>query len=232
MARHQIPTASFRTFTLAQYPTAVQYIQSKPFPSGRCVIKASGLAAGKGVLLPETIPEALDALKAVMVDKEFGDAGDEVVVEEYLSGPEISVLAFSDGYTIVPMPAAQDHKRIGEGDTGPNTGGMGAYAPAPVATSEIMERCVSEVLEPTIRGMREDGKFMQRMDCAGADVTAGHPFVGMLFTGYMLTSGGPKVLEYNVRFGDPETQALMLLLDDETDLAEVMLVRHYHIHLD
>ena len=109
------------------------------------------------MLLPETIPEALDALKAVMVDKVFGDAGDEVVVEDYLTGPEISVLAFSDGYTIVPMPAAQDHKRIGEGDTGPNTGGMGAYAPAPVATGEIMYRCVKEVLEPTIRGMREDG---------------------------------------------------------------------------
>lgn len=157
MARHQIPTASFRSFTNVQYPQAIQYLQSNPFPSGRCVIKASGLAAGKGVLLPETIPEALDALKSIMVDKEFGEAGNEVVVEEYLTGPEISVLAFSDGYTIVPMPAAQDHKRIGEGDTGPNTGGMGAYAPAPVVTADVMEQCVSQVLQPTLRGMREDG---------------------------------------------------------------------------
>ena len=136
---------------------ALQYIQSDPFPSGRCVIKASGLAAGKGVLLPETIPEAMDALKLVMVDREFGDAGNEVVIEEYMNGPEISVLAFSDGYTIVPMPAAQDHKRLGDGDVGPNTGGMGAYAPAPIATGEVMERCVKDILEPTIRGMREDG---------------------------------------------------------------------------
>ncbi|OCF35015.1 phosphoribosylamine-glycine ligase [Kwoniella heveanensis BCC8398] len=207
MARHNIPTAAFRSFTVNQYQDAVAYIESNPFSSGRCVIKASGLAAGKGVLIPENNEEALAALKSVMVDKEFGDAGDEVVVEEYLTGPEISVLAFSDGYTIIPMPAAQDHKRIGDGDTGPNTGGMGAYAPAPVATKEVMERVVKESLEPTIKGMREDG----------------YPFVGMLFTGFILTPDGPKVLEYNVRFGDPETQALMLLLDDETDLAEVML---------
>lgn len=207
MARHHIPTAAFKVFVDGQYDDAVAYIKSNPFTSGRCVIKASGLAAGKGVLIPVDEAEALAALKTVMVDREFGDAGDEVVIEEYLEGPEISVLAFSDGYTIVPMPAAQDHKRIGEGDTGLNTGGMGAYAPAPVATPEIMERVVKESLEPTLRGMRQDG----------------YPFVGMLFTGFMITADGPKVLEYNVRFGDPETQALMLLLDDETDLAEVML---------
>ncbi|WWC62900.1 phosphoribosylamine-glycine ligase [Kwoniella dejecticola CBS 10117] len=207
MRRHNIPTAAFTSFTSSQYTDAVNYINSNPFSSGRCVIKASGLAAGKGVLIPETNEEALEALKSVMVDKEFGDAGDEVVIEEYLVGPEISVLAFCDGYTVIPMPAAQDHKRIGEGDSGPNTGGMGAYAPAPIATKEIMDRVVKESLEPTIKGMREDG----------------YPFVGMLFTGFMLTPDGPKVLEYNVRFGDPETQALMLLLDDETDLAEVML---------
>lgn len=207
MARHNIPTAAFRNFTAGQYDEAVAYIKSNPFSSGRCVIKASGLAAGKGVLIPETEAEALEALAQVMVAKEFGDAGDEVVIEEYMVGPEISVLAFSDGYTIVPMPAAQDHKRIGEGDTGLNTGGMGAYAPAPVATPDIMERVLKESLQPTIKGMRQDG----------------FPFVGMLFTGFMITADGPKVLEYNVRFGDPETQALMLLLDDETDLAEVML---------
>lgn len=208
MARHNIPTAAFRSFTSSQFDEASAYIQSNPFSSGRCVIKASGLAAGKGVLIPETNDEAIAALKSVMVAREFGEAGDEVVVEEYLTGPEISVLAFSDGYTIVPMPAAQDHKRIGEGDKGPNTGGMGAYAPAPVATQEIMDRVVKESLEPTLKGLRADG----------------YPFVGMLFTGFMITPDGPKVLEYNVRFGDPETQALMLLLNDETDLAEVMLV--------
>nr|WRH23605.1 phosphoribosylamine-glycine ligase [Naematelia aurantialba] len=207
MARHSIPTAAFRTFTSCEYAQAEAYLQSDPFPSGRCVIKASGLAAGKGVLIPETTEDALAALKAVMIDREFGDAGDEVVIEEYLTGPEISVLAFSDGYTVVPLPAAQDHKRIGEGDTGLNTGGMGAYAPAPVATKEIMDKVVSESLEPTLRGLRQDG----------------HPFVGMLFTGFIITPDGPKVLEYNVRFGDPETQALILLLDDETDLAEVLL---------
>lgn len=158
MARHTIPTASFRSFTSSEYTSAASYIQSNPFSSGRCVIKASGLAAGKGVLIPESNEEALQALQSVMVDKEFGEAGDEVVIEEYLAGPEISVLAFSDGYTLVPMPAAQDHKRIGDGDVGPNTGGMGAYAPAPVATQEIMERCVKEALEPTLRGMRQDGE--------------------------------------------------------------------------
>ena len=208
MARHNIPTAAFRSFTSSQFDDASAYIRSNPFSSGRCVIKASGLAAGKGVLIPETNDERITALKSDMVDREFVEAGDEVVIEEYLSGPEISVLAFSDGYTIVPMPAAQDHKRIGEGDTGLNTGGMGAYAPAPVATQEIMDQVVKQSLEPTLKGLRADG----------------HPFVGMLFTGFMITADGPKVLEYNVRFGDPETQALMLLLDDETDLAEVMLV--------
>jgi phosphoribosylamine--glycine ligase/phosphoribosylformylglycinamidine cyclo-ligase len=172
MARHSIPTAHFRSFTSGQYAEAASYVQSNPFPSGRCVIKASGLAAGKGVLIPTSTDEALEALKSVMLDKEFGDAGDEVVVEEYLTGPEISVLAFSDGYTIVPLPAAQDHKRIGEGDTGPNTGGMGAYAPAPVATPEVMERVIKESLEPTIRGMRKDGESRARdRSHSGAELT-------------------------------------------------------------
>lgn len=160
MARHDIPTAQFRSFLSHEFTEASAYISSNPFPSGKCVIKASGLAAGKGVLIPATNEEAIEALKSVMVDREFGDAGDEVVIEECLTGPEISVLAFCDGYTIVPMPAAQDHKRIGEGDTGLNTGGMGAYAPAPVATPEIMARVMQESLEPTIKGMREDGRLL------------------------------------------------------------------------
>lgn len=156
MQRHAIPTAGFRSFTAAQYDEALGYLDSCGF--ARVVLKASGLAAGKGVLLPETIEEAKQALKSVLVDKEFGSAGDEIVIEEYLEGPELSILAFSDGYTIKPLPAAQDHKRIGEGDVGLNTGGMGAYAPAPVCTDEIMATCVRECLEPTIQGMRKDGK--------------------------------------------------------------------------
>jgi phosphoribosylamine--glycine ligase/phosphoribosylformylglycinamidine cyclo-ligase len=156
MQRHSIPTAGFKSFTASQYDDALGYLESCGF--ARVVLKASGLAAGKGVLLPETIDEAKQALKSVLVDKEFGSAGDEIVIEEYLEGPELSILAFSDGYTIKPLPAAQDHKRIGEGDVGLNTGGMGAYAPAPVCTEEVMATCVRECLEPTIRGMRKDGK--------------------------------------------------------------------------
>ncbi|PVG01858.1 putative bifunctional purine ade1 [Serendipita vermifera] len=204
MRRHSIPTAAYQTFDSSQFDEALQYTKTC---NHRVVLKASGLAAGKGVLIPETPEEVEQGLREILLDQVFGDAGSEVVIEEYLEGPEISVLAFSDGYTIVPLPAAQDHKRIGEGDTGLNTGGMGAYAPAPIAKPEIMERIQREALQPTINGMRREG----------------YPFVGLLFTGFILTQSGPKVLEYNVRFGDPETEALMLLLSDDTDLAEVFL---------
>ncbi|KAI0348341.1 aminoimidazole ribonucleotide synthetase [Trametopsis cervina] len=204
MDRNSIPTAKFKTFSSSEFEQASEYVKTCGFS---VVLKASGLAAGKGVLIPESIEDAIAGLKEIMVDNVFGAAGNEVVIEELLTGPEISVLAFSDGYTVVPLPAAQDHKRIGEGDTGPNTGGMGAYAPAPVATPEIMDRIYREVLQPTIAGMRKEG----------------YPFLGMLFTGFMLTTSGPKVLEYNVRFGDPETEALMLLLSEETDLASILL---------
>nr|BCB28853.1 aminoimidazole ribonucleotide synthetase [Mycoleptodonoides aitchisonii] len=204
MDRHAIPTAKFRVFPSSAFDEAAAYVKTCGF---KVVLKASGLAAGKGVLIPETVDEAITGLREIMVDNVFGPAGSEVVVEELLVGPEISVLAFSDGYTIVSLPAAQDHKRIGEGDIGPNTGGMGAYAPAPIATAAIMDQVMKEVLQPTIDGMRKEG----------------FPFVGMLFTGFMLTENGPKVLEYNVRFGDPETEALMLLLSEDTDLAEVLL---------
>ncbi|TFK77295.1 bifunctional purine ADE1 [Pluteus cervinus] len=212
MARHSIPTAQFQTFTSGQLDDAVSYVTQCGYS---VVLKASGLAGGKGVLIPETTEEAIQGLKDIMVNNVFGDAGSEVVIEELLTGPEVSVLAFSDGYTIVPLPAAQDHKRIGEGDVGLNTGGMGAYAPAPVATPQVMDQIMKETLRPTIDGMRKEG----------------FPFLGLLFTGFMLTASGPKVLEYNVRFGDPETEALMLLLADDVDLAAVMLacVRH---HLD
>ncbi|KAI0095028.1 aminoimidazole ribonucleotide synthetase [Irpex rosettiformis] len=204
MERHSIPTAEFKTFAASQFDEAAQYVKTCGF---QVVLKASGLAAGKGVLIPESVDEAVSGLKEIMIDNVFGAAGNEVVIEELLTGPEISVLAFSDGYTVVPLPAAQDHKRIGEGDIGLNTGGMGAYAPAPVATTEVMDRINREVLQPTIAGMRKEG----------------YPFLGMLFTGFMLTSSGPKVLEYNVRFGDPETEALLLLLAEDTDLAAILL---------
>ncbi|TFK36905.1 aminoimidazole ribonucleotide synthetase [Crucibulum laeve] len=209
MARHNIPTAKFQVFQSSQIDEAIQYVKTC---GHQVVLKASGLAAGKGVLIPQTQEEAITGLNEIMVANVFGDAGSEVVIEELLTGPEISVLALSDGYTIVPLPSAQDHKRIGEGDTGPNTGGMGAYAPAPIATAAVLDQIMRESLRPTIDGMRKEG----------------FPFVGMLFTGFMLTSSGPKVLEYNVRFGDPETEALMLLLDKSVDFASVLLACAEH----
>ncbi|KAF9056567.1 aminoimidazole ribonucleotide synthetase [Panaeolus papilionaceus] len=209
MARHNIPTAAFKTFKSSEVDQAIQYVQTC---GHSVVLKASGLAAGKGVLIPVTTEEAISGLKEIMVDNVFGNAGDEVVIEELLTGPEISVLAISDGYSIVVLPAAQDHKRIGEGDTGLNTGGMGAYAPAPVATPEIISQITKECLKPTIDGMRKEG----------------YPFLGVLFTGFMLTPSGPKVLEYNVRFGDPETESLMLLLRKDVDLAAVFLACTEH----
>jgi phosphoribosylamine--glycine ligase/phosphoribosylformylglycinamidine cyclo-ligase len=173
MTRHAIPTAAFRVFASSEVDQAIEYVRTCGY---KVVLKASGLASGKGVLIPETTEEAIAGLKEIMVARAFGAAGasqstvsrmtsrqllsigDEVVIEELLVGPEISVLAFSDGYTIIPLPAAQDHKRIGEGDTGLNTGGMGAYAPAPVATPAIMERIARETLKPTIDGMRREGQ--------------------------------------------------------------------------
>jgi phosphoribosylamine--glycine ligase/phosphoribosylformylglycinamidine cyclo-ligase len=157
--------------------------------------------------MPENKQEALEGLKSIMVNKEFGDAGSEVVIEECLEGEELSFLAFSDGYTIIPLPPAQDHKRALDGDLGPNTGGMGCYAPTPIGTKSLVEEVKRTILQPTIDGMRRDG----------------FPFVGMLFTGIMLTASGPKVLEYNVRFGDPETEVVLPLLSDDTDLAEILM---------
>ncbi|CAG8537459.1 281_t:CDS:10 [Ambispora gerdemannii] len=202
MKKHNIPTAAYKNFS--DYEKAKAYLNSI---SHKIVIKASGLAGGKGVLIPTNKQEALEALKELMVDRAFGSAGDEVVIEEFLEGQELSVLSFSDGYTIIPLPPAQDHKRIFDGDLGPNTGGMGCYCPTPIATPELITEIKNTILMPTISGMRRDG----------------FPFVGMLFTGLMITSSGPKVLEYNVRFGDPETEAVLPLLSDDTDLAEIML---------
>ena len=202
MERHNIPTARFATFN--DFEDAKSYLTRIDYD---VVIKADGIAAGKGVLIPNGKQEAIDAVKSILVDRQFGAAGDSVVIEEFIEGQEISILTITDGYTFYNFPAAQDHKRIGENDTGLNTGGMGAYAPAPVATGEVLDTINREIIRPTIDGMRRDRT----------------PFVGLLFTGIMLTEKGPKVLEYNVRFGDPETQTVLPLLSKETDLAEVLL---------
>ncbi|GAB1320764.1 Bifunctional purine biosynthetic protein ADE1 [Madurella fahalii] len=200
MKKHSIPTAAYENFS--DYEKASQYLKTVKH---NVVIKATGLAAGKGVIIPQTQEEAQQALKEIMQDKAFGSAGDEVVIEEFLTGDELSILSFCDGTTIKSLPPAQDHKRIGEGDTGLNTGGMGCYAPTKLATPELVARIEREILQPTIDGMRKDG----------------FPFRGCLFTGLMISPDGtPKVLEYNVRFGDPETQTVLPLL--ESDLAKIM----------
>ena len=200
MARHDIPTARYRNFS--DYAEARKYLDNVSY---NVVLKATGLAAGKGVILPSSKEEAYEVLKDIMINKEFGSSGDEVVIEEYLEGEELSFLTFSDGHTIKSLPPAQDHKRIDDGDKGPNTGGMGAYAPTKVASPKLIEEVHRRILQPTIDGMRKE-RF---------------PFVGLLFTGLMITKDGPKTLEYNVRFGDPETQTLLPLMDG--DLADVMV---------
>ncbi len=198
MERHDIPSARYRIFT--DYAAALEHLLTVPYP---VVVKASGLAAGKGVIVPASTAEAQAALRRILVDREFGAAGAEVIVEERLSGEEVSLLAFTDGKTVKPMPPARDHKRLGDGDTGPNTGGMGAYAPAPLCPPEMVAKVIKTVLQPAVDGLRAEG-------C---------PFVGVLYAGLMLTEAGPRVLEFNCRFGDPETQPLMLLL--ESDLLEI-----------
>ena len=203
MTKYNIPTARYKNFS--NYQEARQHIDEVQYS---IVIKATGLAAGKGVILPTSKSEAQDALKKIMVEREFEDAGNEVVIEEYLQGDELSFLTFCDGYSIRSLPVAQDHKQLNNGDCGPNTGGMGAYAPAPIANPELVEEIQRTVLQPTIDAMRR---------------SEGHPFVGLLFTGLMITEDGPRVLEYNVRFGDPETQTLLPLMSMDTDLADIMV---------
>lgn len=200
MKQYRIPTAQYENFT--DYGAARNWQEVVSYP---VVIKADGLAAGKGVIIPKDSREARHALQSIMREREFGDAGKSVVIEELLEGDEISILSFSDGKTILSLPPAQDHKRIGDGDTGPNTGGMGTYAPTPLVSQEQLEEIERTVLKPTIEGMAAEG----------------FPFRGCLFTGLMLTKAGPKVLEYNVRFGDPESQSCLPLL--RSDLAEIML---------
>ncbi|KPF46712.1 phosphoribosylamine--glycine ligase [Rhizobium sp. AAP43] len=197
-ARFNIPTGAYQRFNNA--PKAKAYVREQGAP---IVIKADGLAAGKGVTVAMTLDEALAAIDDCF-EGAFGAAGAEVVIEAFLDGEEASFFCLSDGKSLLPLATAQDHKRVGDGDTGPNTGGMGAYSPAPVMTPEMVERTMKEIIEPTMRGMAE----------------MGHPFQGVFFAGLMITEKGPELIEYNVRFGDPETQVLMMRL--KSDLLPIL----------
>ena len=199
MKKYQIPTAAYEVFDQAE--KALEYVKTAKLP---VVVKADGLALGKGVLIAETREEAEAAVKSLMEDKKFGKSGDRVVVEEFLTGPEVSVLSFTDGKTVVPMISSMDHKRALDGDQGLNTGGMGTVAPNPYYTKEIADECMERIFLPTIKAMNAEGRT----------------FKGCLYFGLMLTPDGPKVIEYNCRFGDPETQVVLPLL--ESDLLTVM----------
>lgn len=198
MKKYNIPTASYEVFDDSQ--AAVRYVKTAKLP---LVVKADGLALGKGVLICNTAKEAIEAIISIMEDKRFGDAGKRIVIEEFLTGPEVSVLAFTDGKTIVPMESSQDHKRVYDNDQGPNTGGMGTFSPSRHYTGEIHDICMKRIFVPTIDAMNDEGR----------------PFKGVIFFGLILTEDGPKVLEYNARFGDPETQVVLPRL--ENDLLEV-----------
>ncbi|CAI1185671.1 phosphoribosylamine--glycine ligase [Serratia ficaria] len=201
LARHNIPSAEYQNFT--EVEPALAYVRSKGAP---IVIKADGLAAGKGVIVAMTLQEAEDAVRDMLAGNAFGDAGHRIVVEEFLDGEEASFIVMVDGENVVPMATSQDHKRVGDGDTGPNTGGMGAYSPAPVVTDEIHQRAMDQVIWPTVRGMAAEG----------------NTYVGFLYAGLMISADGqPKVIEFNCRFGDPETQPIMLRL--RSDLVELCL---------
>ena len=199
MQKYHIPTAQYQVFDAPA--EALAFLKTASFP---IVIKADGLALGKGVLIPRSYAEAEAAVRTIMEDRAFGDSGSRVVIEEFLTGPEVSVLAFTDGTAIAPMVSSMDHKRAGDGDTGPNTGGMGTVAPNPCYTEEVAQVCMDTIFLPTLAAMRAEG-------C---------PFKGCLYFGLMLTPDGPRVIEYNCRFGDPETQVVLPLL--KTDLLTVM----------
>ena len=200
MKKYNIPTAAYETFT--DMEAALSYIESCPIP---VVVKADGLALGKGVIIAETREQARQAVRNMMEDKVFGESGSKVVIEEFLTGPEVSVLSFTDGKTVIPMVSSMDHKRALDGDKGLNTGGMGTIAPNPYYTDEIAKVCMDTIFRPTIEAMNKEGRT----------------FTGCLYFGLMLTENGPKVIEYNCRFGDPETQVVLPLL--ESDLLDIML---------
>jgi phosphoribosylamine---glycine ligase len=200
MIKFGLATAGFKVFDNPQ--DAKKYLNEKGMP---IVIKADGLAAGKGVIIPKTIEEGEAAIDSIMVNKVFGESGDRIILEDCLEGEEASMLVFTDGKTIAPMESAQDHKRIFDNDKGPNTGGMGAYSPAPVVSKKVLESVIKNVFKPLIDGLREEGRI----------------YKGVLYAGLMITKNGPMVLEFNVRFGDPETQAILPRL--KSDLADIML---------
>jgi len=204
MKKYSIPTAEYEVFT--DMAAALEYLETAPIPT---VIKADGLALGKGVIIANTRDEAKKAVISMMQDKMFGKSGDSIVIEEFLTGPEVSVLSFTDGETIVPMVSSMDHKRAGDNDTGLNTGGMGTVAPNPYYTEDIAKQCMETIFLPTINAMNAEGRT----------------FKGCLYFGLMLTEKGPKVIEYNCRFGDPETQVVLPLL--ESDLLTVMKATTY-----
>ena len=199
MKKYKIPTGFFQTFYRAE--DARRYIQDVGAP---IVVKADGLAAGKGAIICPTLPEALDALKRIMEDRVFGDAGEKVVIEEFLLGEEASFLVFTDGETVIPMASSQDHKAAFDDDKGPNTGGMGAYSPAPVVTEAVHQKIMDQIMIPTVKAMAAEGR----------------PYRGVLYAGLMIKDGVPKVLEFNVRFGDPEAQPLLVRM--ESDLLPVL----------
>lgn len=201
LARHNIPTAAYANFT--EIEPALAYVREQGAP---IVVKADGLAAGKGVIVAMTLQEAEDAIQDMLADNSFGEAGSRVVIEEFLDGEEASFIVMVDGKNVLPMATSQDHKRVGDADTGPNTGGMGAYSPAPVVTQDVHDRVMREVIYPTVRGMAAEG----------------NPYTGFLYAGLMIDAQGtPKVIEYNCRFGDPETQPIMMRL--QSDLVELCL---------
>lgn len=199
MKKYGIPTASYEVFT--EQDQALNYLETITYPT---VVKADGLALGKGVIIAQNKEEAVNAVRSMMSDKVFGKSGDKIVIEEFLQGPEVSVLSFTDGETLVPMVSSMDHKRALDGDKGLNTGGMGTIAPNPYYTEEVAKECMETIFLPTIKAMKAEGRT----------------FKGCLYFGLMLTEKGPKVIEYNCRFGDPETQVVLPLL--KTDLLEVM----------
>ena len=196
MQRHDVPTAAYRTFSGEEYAEASAYLDEVGAP---IVVKASGLAGGKGAMVCETQAQAHVALERIVQDRDFGAAGDRVVIEEFMEGEEVSVFALTDGTNYVLLAPSQDHKQIGEGDTGPNTGGMGAYAPAPVLSGQQLTEVCRTVIEPTLTGMAEEG----------------HPYRGVLYCGLMVTDEGPKVVEFNCRLGDPEAQVVLPLIDSD-----------------
>lgn len=198
MKKYNIPTAAYETFD--SYDAAVEYVKNGSFP---VVLKADGLALGKGVLICNNLDEAMDGLNTLMVDKKFGASGSKVVIEEFLTGPEVSVLSFCDGNTVVPMVSAQDHKRAYDNDEGLNTGGMGTFSPSRVYTADIAAECMEKIFKPTVAALNSEGR----------------QFKGIIYFGLMLTKNGPKVIEYNARFGDPETQVILPRL--KTDLCEI-----------